>query len=941
MTPERWARIQELFDVAADLEAGARRPFLERSCGDDVTLRRQVESLLVAIDEGSGVLAGAVIEAAAAATGWTPGTRVGPYEIREELGHGGMGTVYLARRVDEFEAEVAIKVAHRVMRDAHLLARFLHERQILANQQHAGIARLLDGGTTADGLPYVVMERVVGEPIDAWCDGRRLAIRERLEIFLAVCAAVRHAHANLVVHRDLKPANILVTQAGAPKLLDFGIAKLLEAGPAEALETGAAMRFMTPSFASPEQIRGEPVTVATDVYSLGIILYLLLCGRLPYDVANLDVLAIERVIAGTEPPPPSAAVSRRHGAADVAGAIEIARLRSATPERLSRSLRGDLDMIVLKALRKEPDRRYASVEQLADDIGRYLAGEPVRARGETALYVAGKFIRRHAVGVAAVAAIVLLLVALTASTAIQAGRIARERDSAAVERTRAEQVADFLVGLFSISDPTESRGELVSARDLLDRGAEQIRTGLNDQPAVQATLMETMSRAYNNLGFFDRALALLEQAAERRRDLAGGLPHPEIGDILHSQGIVRLERGEYAAAESLFIRALDVRLSVHGEQSREVAQTRSVWGWLLFTRGRYDEADEKLRAAGAWADSVLGNDVVARIEAGVDEEQRERIDAAATAYNNLGALRYYQRRLSEAEPLYRRALEIRRVLDGADHPSMVFLQNNLGSLLREKGDLAGAEPILRSALALNRRLHGQHPRVAISLHNLALVLVSQRRFAEADSLNFEALAMKRATLGENHAEVANSLHSLGWSFLERNEAGRAEPYLRDAIATWGRTVGDRHPALATAYGNLGRTLAALSQARGADSLFLLSADIARENFGDRSTATAAALLRRGRHRLESGDASGAEPLLGEALAILLESAGDERLTLADAQLALGRCLHQLARDDEAAPLLRSGFEAYIAVYGADDPRTRDAAESAAAAGVDVSARRND
>jgi eukaryotic-like serine/threonine-protein kinase len=454
----RWEKVEELFAAAAELPPGERSPFLAEACAGDGPLCAEVEALLAADDragELDDLLEGAVRAGWRSLTdgaqgfpwvveGGLAGGRIGPYRLERELGRGGMGTVYLAVRDDELRRRVALKVLRRGLDTDDVLRRFRTERQILADLDHPSIARLYDGGTTADGRPYFVLELVEGEALDAWCDRRRLTVPQRLRLFLQVCSAVAHAHGRLVVHRDLKPGNVLVTGEGEVKLLDFGIAKLLEPEGGEGITTLGSFQPLTPGYASPEQLRGEPVSTASDVYSLGVLLYELLAGRRP-----------ERP-AGREPEPPSAAAARveertdGRGRRDLLLPEEVARARGATARELRRRLRGDLDAVVLAALREDPARRYGSVEQLAEDVRRHLEARPVRARRDTFGYRAAKFLRRNRLPAAAALAFTLLLVAFAASTARQSARTERERD-------KAEQALAFLVDLFEVSDPAGRR----------------------------------------------------------------------------------------------------------------------------------------------------------------------------------------------------------------------------------------------------------------------------------------------------------------------------------------------------------------------------------------------------------------------------------------------------------------------------------------------------
>ncbi|MDQ7053776.1 MAG: serine/threonine-protein kinase, partial [candidate division KSB1 bacterium] len=436
------------------------------------------------------------------------------------------------------------------MDSQEIVQRFRRERQILAQLQHDNIARVLDGGLTGDGQPYFTMEYVEGEPIDAYCDRHRLTIEARLRLFLQVCDAVHAAHRNLVVHRDLKPGNILVTPDGTAKLLDFGIARVLShdgAVPAT-VQTGG-LQVMTPEYASPEQVRGEPVTTASDVYGLGVVLYELLAGRRPYDFPERTPAQVEKVVTGTEPKKPSAAVHHPPKAATSGGdtLAAVSHARRSQPRRLQRLLAGDLDNICLMALRKEPERRYGSAAQLRDDIHRYLNSLPVAARPATLRYRVGKFMRRHTAAVAAATAGLILLAGLTG---YYTTRLAAERDRAQAEAQKAQQVAGFLAGLFKTSDPSEARGRRITARELLDRGAARIERELATQPEVQANMMEVVGTVYQSLAQLDEAAELLEKSLSVREHFAGEVG-PEIARTLWVLGKVRSQQGNYEAADSL------------------------------------------------------------------------------------------------------------------------------------------------------------------------------------------------------------------------------------------------------------------------------------------------------------------------------------------------------------------------------------------------------
>jgi eukaryotic-like serine/threonine-protein kinase len=460
---ERWRVVEDLFQRACDLPPEERPAFLDGAGGGDSSLRVEVESLLASADQTFGFIQQPVSDAALAVSQYLPasGKRIGPYEICALIGEGGMGQVYLARRADQsYSQNVAVKFMRGDFgRDREMLLRFRVERQILANLNHPNVARLLDGGVTPEGLPWLALEYVEGVPIDEYCRRHNVSLRARLELFLTVCAAVEYAHRNLVIHRDIKPANVLVTSEGVPKLLDFGIAKLLAPEFTEALETRSSERLMTPEYACPEQVRGEPASTAADVYALGVLLYELLAGRRPFRVKSDSPLEIARIICEQTPAPPSVACATDPQA----------------PGLDSRRLKGDLDTIVLMAMRKEPERRYSSVAQLSADIRAYLGGYPLVARGDSWGYRSRTFIKRHKASVASGATLAMALAGFGVGMGILAQRANRERETA-------QQEAQFLAGMFQAATPDAARGQTITARNLLDRGAARINHELSGAP---------------------------------------------------------------------------------------------------------------------------------------------------------------------------------------------------------------------------------------------------------------------------------------------------------------------------------------------------------------------------------------------------------------------------------------------------------------------------
>ncbi|HEY0514142.1 MAG TPA: serine/threonine-protein kinase [Thermoanaerobaculia bacterium] len=715
MEPGRWREIDRVFADVLERPAAEREGFLEAACAGDSELRRAVERLLAADEESNatflerpaGELLGLVPEAEESG-------RLGPYRLLRRLGGGGMGTVYLARREDEhYRQDVAIKILRSGLQGTDALHRFFVERQILARLEHPNIARLYDGGSTADGRPYLVMELVEGLPVDEWCDRRRLSVDQRLDLFRRICAAVQHAHQNLLVHRDLKPGNILVTEAGEPKLLDFGIAKRLESGaPTLPDLTRTGSRIMTPSYASPEQVKGEPITTASDVYSLGVLLYELLAGRSPYRLETGFLHEIERAICEQEPERPSLALFRAGGGpSGIRSVEEIAAARGTRPQALRRRLQGDLDNVALMALRKEPARRYGSAAQLAGDLESHLHSLPVVARPDTLPYRARKFLRRHRAGVAAAAVVALLVAGFIASLLVQSRRIARERD-------KARYSLGFLLDTFKAADPYHTKGERLTADEILARGAERVSRDLGGQPDVQAALMDAIGEVELGLGRYDRAEPLLARSLALRRAIYGGESH-EVADSLEHLGLLKRERSAFADAETLLRRSLAIKERLLGGKDLEVERSLNELGDLLVARGRPKEAEVLHRRALT---------VAFRAEGAVGP-------AVADSFLALAKSKRTQGNRMAAERLGRQGLLIERKVLGPRDPRLLRVETEIGEILIEAGKPREAERVLRGSLQAQREILGvQHPDVAVTRADLATALASQGRWAEAEEI---------------------------------------------------------------------------------------------------------------------------------------------------------------------------------------------------------------
>ncbi len=825
MDQKPWREVKEILRAALECDASEQAAFLEHACGDDRALRAEIDELLVAEAKSLPWLDGAAGEVAVEMLVGTPlvGQRIGPYDLVRELGRGGMGAVYLGVRADDqFEQRTAVKLLHRGILDDELLRRFHQERQILASLEHPHIARLLDGGMTGDGLHYFIMEYVEGVPIDAFCDRHRLPLAARLELFRQVCGAVEYAHRHLVVHCDLKPSNILVTEDGMPKLLDFGIARLLGSRHIPRLVTTrlAGLRLMTPEYASPEQVRGERLTTASDTYSLGVLLYKLITGRLPYRLGEATLPEIERVICDREPPRPS------------------------TVGDASRELRGDLDNIVAMALRKDPARRYRSVEQLSEDLSRHLTGMPVVARRDTLTYRAGKFVRRHRLGVSAAALVTLSLLLGLAVSAWMAV-------VATAERRQSEQVLSFLERLFEEADPT--RGESLTVRELLDRGTRQFERELADQPAAQARLMGTVGEAYRQLGAYEPAETLLEGALERRRQVFGE-DSTELAESLDRLCRLRRDQGQHEEAEDLCRQALALRRQL-SEEAPEVADSLNHLATLLLEMGEYRQAETLSRQA-------------LDLHRGLPGNADRAIAGRATAGR-----------------------------------AIAISHHNLGEALRRQGNYDDAEPALRRAVELYReRLGEEHPFVAPGLTSLALVLQQRGDHQTAERYYRQALDLRRATLGPEHPLVATSLINLAALLLATKQYDDAEPLYRQALAL-NRKRDERHPEEATVLHHLGALRHAIGDLAGAESFYGQALALRRQLLPPEHPLAASSLVRFGQVLVERGQARPAEELLREGLKIRQLKLAENHWRTERARGLLGACLTALGRFEEAEPLL--------------------------------------
>ena len=708
MQPERWKRVEELFDKCLELPTTLRNRHLAEACAGDPQLRSEVESLLAHAGKPSFLETPAVEQIAPDALPgadeerWI-GQRVGAFKVDKLIAAGGMGAVFLAHRDDDaFEQLAAVKIVKPGFDTGGLLARFLQERQTLAALDHPNIASLLDGGTTADGRPYLIMEYIDGLPLHTWCAEEQPSLSQRIELFESICAGVQHAHRNLVVHRDLKPMNIMVTRDGVPKLLDFGIAKLLETS-IDGSETLSPLQLLTPEYASPEQIRGDVVTTASDVYSLGVILYELLAHSKPYEVETRARHEMERIVCEQRVDPPS-----RH-----------------QPQ-----LAADLDAITMMCLRKEPERRYEGVGQLAEDLVRFRSRLPVRARPDSLRYRVGKYLRRNSLPVSLSGLASVLLIAGVTSTLYQSD-IARRR---AVTSAR---VADVLVDIFLNADPWETGGESLPVRELLRRGADTARRDLAGEPEILGAFLATLGRVHLNLGDQSEARVLLVEAD----GLLAGRARPDkelLGDTLFHLGVALRRSGELLEAERVHRQALEYRIDEFGANSLPVASSRNTLALVLQNAERYEEAEVLLDEALRTRRRIL------------PPESPE----IAVSLSNLGWLALQRDDLVKARGLFEEALVIQEAAWDGDHPDLATTLNNLGYLDQIQEDLESALGRHQAALAMRLRVFGEdHPHTASSLNNLGLVYYERADYAQAELQFKRATEIARARLAADHPLV--------------------------------------------------------------------------------------------------------------------------------------------------------------------------------------------
>ena len=911
-------------------DPASRRAYLDRACGGETALRARVEALLGETESGTGPVAAgsdapATLEPSTLGGALRaddgplegPGTRLGPYTLLQRIGEGGFGTVFLAAQEKPVVRQVALKILKPGMDTRRVVARFELERQSLARMDHPHIARVLDAGATESGRPYFVMDLVDGEPITDYCDRHELPIAERLELFAQVCHAVQHAHTKGVIHRDIKPSNVLVsTHDGRPhaKVIDFGIAKATAGdAPDATLLTEHLTMIGTPEYMSPEQAEGSlDIDTRTDVYSLGVLLYELVTGTTPFSGRELRVAGVAeiyRILCQVDPPSPSSRLGQSRETL-----VTVAAKRRTVPKRLSALLRGELDWMVMRALEKDRQRRYATANDFAADIQRYLAGEPVVAAPPSAVYRLGKLVRRHRGVVVAGSAVGVALLVGAIAFAWQARVASGQRDRAvtaeAEARRRADElqkVSEFQAAMLRQVDPTAA-GQLLSQEVTSSFSRALERSGL---PArARAAEIDELARRWQRVNATDVARDLIDRTILRPAVAAidAQFADQPVVDARLRQSLAVLYKNLalYEAAQPLQERALAIRRRLLGDEHAETLESQGAMGDLLRAQGKLAEAEPFVRSALAGYRRLLGEDHLLTL----------------AALNNMGYLLHLQGKSGEAEPLLREALERQRRVLGPDHRDTLTSLTTLGSALQSEGRLAEAEAVFGEALAGRRRALGEeHPDTLAAISNLANLLMAVGRFAEAETLLTDSVARSRRVLGEDQPDTISAIANLSFSLQHQGKLAVAEPYLREALEKWTRVLGPDHPDTITGMNNLGILLQDENKLDAAEPYLREAAERRRRVLGEDHPDTLGAIGNVGRLLQAAGRFDEAETFLREALEKKRRLRGEEHPDTLTSINNYGALLQAEGRPHEAEKYFREAMEKCRRVLGEDHPNT--------------------
>ena len=818
-----------------------------------------------------------------------------------------MGEVYEAEQEEPVSRTVALKVIKWGMDTEEVIRRFESERQALALMDHPNIATVFDAGATESGRPYFAMELVQGVAITDYCDRHHSSTRQRLELFTRVCGGVQHAHQKGVIHRDLKPSNVLVKEQdgeAVPKIIDFGLAKATAQRETErTVFTELGQLIGTPAYMSPEQaeMTGVDIDTRTDIYSLGVLLYELLVGARPFDAKKLREAGLDEILRHIREDEPQRPSSRLSGLGKES--CEAAENRGAEVHTLVRSLRGDLDWIVMKALEKERARRYESASALALDLERHLTDVPVEASPPSTTYRMKKFVRRHKVGVVAGSLVALALVLGIAgiTTGLIQAQLAERRATAEAEA--AQQVSDFLVGLFEVSDPGEARGETITAREILDRGAQRLDSELADQPLIEARMKDTIGTVYVELGLYEDASVLLKEALGTREGLLGP-DHPDVARSLDHLAGVYWSQGNYEEAEPLFLRSLEIRETVLGPEHPDVAGSLNNLALVYDSQGRYEEAEQLHLRSIEIREKALGPDH----------------PEVASALDNLAILCDDQGRYEEAETLFLRSLEISEKALGPDHPDVAMSLDHLAGLYWVQARYEEAEPLYVRSLEISEKVLGpDHPDLAGSLNNLAILYHYLGRYAEEESLLLRALDIKEAALGPDHPSVGGSLNNLAILYEDSGKPEEAESLYLRSIEIQEAALGPDHPDVADPLSNLAIFYEDQGRFEEAEPLHLRSLEIREKGLGPDHPAVATSVVNLAIFYIHQGKLAQAEPLFHRSLAVWEKALGAEHPDLAYPLHGLGNVCRDQQRYSEAEAHYERALTLREASLPADDP----------------------
>lgn len=857
------------------------------------------------------------------------GKAIGPYRLVQKLGEGGMGQVWLAEQTAPLQRLVAVKLIRAGVADGILLERFESERQVLARMNHPFIAKVFDAGTTLEGTPYFVMEYVPGIPITLYCDQKKLSIHKRIGLFTRVCDGVQHAHQKVIIHRDLKPANILITEIDGqptPRIIDFGIAKAVRERDSMATMITRAGNFIgTPAYMSPEQSDPDiqDVDTRSDVYSLAVILYELLTGTLPFDPSQWRSGAMnERFQRLREQDPPRPSVQFRNNTAMQRHKAQIAaRLRSTEPQELVNALQGDLDWITMKALERDRARRYGTPSELAADLERYLHNEPIEARPANAAYRIRKYADRHRAGVAVAASLVVLLIAFVVVQTLQLRRITRERD-------RANRIGDFMARMFKVSDPSEARGNSVTARELLDKASGDIETELTTDPELQAGLMYTMGNVYMSLGLDSRGQSLLEKAlATQRRTL--GAENAETLETAASLATELRYEGKYPESEKLERETVAIQRRVLGPQNAKTLRTSADLAATLFQEGKYSEAEKLQRETLQMQRRLLGPENADTLLSmrdlgttlrkggnypGAEEILREVVDVqrrtigsdhpdTLRSMNSLANVLLQEAKFSEADQLYREAYETRKRIEGLEHPDTLMAMTNLSNALSEEGHYAEAEKLQREALDVDMRTLGlQNPQTLNAMQNLSYTLGNENHLVEAEQLQRQVISVGGRVLGPEHSEVLNMMNGLAVNLQRDGRYAEAEKLERETLEAERRTLGPEKPQTLDSMNNLGAILQSEGRYAEAEKLQREALAVADRVIGPTHPDTLSIMSNLSETLQKEGHYAEEEKIQREVLANVQQIFGAEAPQSLSATEALAICLSHQNRYDEAKPL---------------------------------------